>query len=142
MTFEELLDRAVDEAEQHNYVIRNEFGEYRDEDEILKSGYITLMEYLGKLRLGSQRDDLSWDYLDKDRDTKDFLKQYGFEGEFSYGVNMTPSRFVFPIVEFMAGRIPILDSSALVIEIENSNVFLTDKETWKVLTRRNKRGID
>lgn len=136
MTFEELLDQAVSEAEHHDYRIRNEFGEYRDEDEILKSGYITLMEYLGALRLGSQRDDLSWDYLDEDKDTKDFLKHHGFEGEFAYGVNMTPSRFVFPIVEFMARRIPILDSSALVIEIENSNVFLTDKETWKVLTGR------
>lgn len=139
MTFEELLEQAVTEAEHHDYRIRNEFGEYRDEDEILKSGYITLMEYLGALRLGSQRDDLSWDYLDEDSATKDFLKHNGFEGEFAYGVNMTPSRFVLPIVQFMAQKIPILDSSALVIEIDNSNVFLTDKETWKVLTGRSQR---
>lgn len=139
MTFEKLLDQAVAEAEHHDDRIRNEFGEYRDQDEILQSGYITLMEYLGALRLGSQRDDLSWDYIDGDSSSKDFLKDYGFEGEFAYGINMTPSRFACPIMTFMARRIPILDSSALVIEIDNSNVFLTDKETWKVLTRRNKR---
>ena len=136
MTFDELLDQAVAEAEHHDYRIRNEFGEYRDEDEILRSGYITLVEYLGALRIGSQRDDLSWDYLDEDADTKDFLKDYGFEGEFAYGINMTPSRFVCPIVEFLARRIPSLESSALVIEIDNSHVFLADKETWKTLTEK------
>lgn len=102
--------------------IRNEFDEIRDWDEILASGYITAWEYLGRLRRGIDRDDL---------DDPEFLEKYGIEGEWAYGVNMTPSRYVRALCNLMKER---TDCDIIVINLKDARAEYMDWGRWDTLT--------
>lgn len=94
-------------------------------DDILASGFITLDEYIDQLAKGSARDDLSWDYLSDAEDT-DFLESYGFEGEWSYGVNMTPSRYVVGLLRLLKER---LGEETAVVNIWTEQVELKKEDS-------------
>lgn len=104
--------------------IRNEFGEIRDWDEILASGYITAWEYLGRLRRGIARDDL-------DDRCEELLENYGIEGEWSYGVNMTPSRYVRALCNLLKER---TDCDIVVINLREASAEYMDCGRWDTLT--------
>lgn len=104
--------------------IRNEFGEIRDWDEILASGYITAWEYLGRIRRGIARDDL-------DDRCEELLETYGIEGEWSYGVNMTPSRYVRALCNLLKER---TDCDIIVINLKEVRAEYMDCERWDTLT--------
>ena len=108
---------------------RNEFGQSRSWDEIVASGYITLWEYKHQLKLGCNRDDLSWEYLKEDG--TNFLDDYGIEGEFAYGVNLTPSRYVLKLLNFLSKR---LDGDIVVIDLQTERAKYMDWDTWEELT--------
>lgn len=104
--------------------IRNEFGEIRDWDEILASGYITAWEYLGRIRRGIDRDDL-------DDRCEELLETYGIEGEWSYGVNMTPSRYVRALCNLLKER---TDCDIVVINLREASAEYMDCGRWDTLT--------
>ena len=104
--------------------IRNEFGEIRDWDEILASGYITAWEYLGQIRRGIARDDL-------DDRCEELLENYGIEGEWSYGVNMTPSRYVRALCNLLKER---TDCDIIVINLKDASAEYMDCGRWDTLT--------
>ena len=104
--------------------IRNEFGEIRDWDEILTSGYITAWEYLGQIRRGIARDDL-------DDRCEELLENYGIEGEWSYGVNMTPSRYVRALCNLLKER---TDCDIVVINLKEASAEYMDCGRWDTLT--------
>lgn len=104
--------------------IRNEFGEIRDWDEILASGYITAWEYLGRIRRGIDRDDL-------DDRCEELLETYGIEGEWSYGVNMTPSRYVRALCNLLKER---TDCDIIVINLKEVRAEYMDWGRWDTLT--------
>ena len=104
--------------------IRNEFGVIRDWDEILASGYITAWEYLGRIRRGIARDDL-------DDRCEELLENYGIEGEWSYGVNMTPSRYVRALCNLLKER---TDCDIVVINLREASAEYMDCGRWDTIT--------
>ena len=104
--------------------IRNEFGEIRDWDEILASGYITAWEYLGRIRRGIARDDL-------DDRCEELLENYGIEGEWSYGVILTPSRYVRALCNLLKER---TDCDIIVINLREASAEYMDCGRWDTLT--------
>lgn len=97
-------------------------------DKIRLSGYMTLWEYLAQLSLGIERDHL------RDKG-KTFVEDWGMEGEFVYGVNLTPSWYVVPLMTALADTAS--EKGVLVLELDSGNVFFANEGEWNVLTGRN-----
>lgn len=127
-TFSDRFDQAFAESKETNTPIVNEFGQSRSMDKIRSSGYMTLWEYLAQLSLGIERDDL-WD------EGKTFVADWGMEGEFVYGVNLTPSWYVVSLMTKLADTAS--EKGVLVFELDSGNVFFADEFEWNVLTGRN-----
>lgn len=126
MNFSAWFDQAFAESKETNTPIVNEFGQSRSMDAIRASGYMTLAEYLAQLSLGVERDDL-WD------EGKTFVANWGMEGEFVYGVNLTPSWYVVPLMTKLADVAS--DNGVLVLELDSGNVFFADAGEWHALSR-------
>lgn len=128
MNFSAWFEQAFAESKETNTPIVNEFGQSRSMDAIRESGYMTLAEYLAQLSLGVERDDL-WD------EGKTFVANWGMEGEFVYGVNLTPSWYVVPLMTKLADVAS--DNGVLVLELDSGNVFFADKGEGCALTGGN-----
>ena len=127
-SFSDRFDQAFAESKETNTPIVNEFGQSRSMDKIRSSGYMTLREYLAQLSLGIERDNL-WD------EGKSFVANWGMEGEFVYGVNLTPSWYVVRLMTTLADTAS--EKGVLVLELDSGNVFFADEFEWNVLTGRN-----
>ena len=127
-TFSDRFEQAFKESKETNTPIVNEFGQSRSMDKIRSSGYMTLREYLAQLSLGIERDNL-WD------EGKSFVADWGMEGEFVYGVNLTPSWYVVSLMTKLADTAS--EKGVLVLELDSGNVFFADEFEWNVLTGRN-----
>lgn len=126
--FSAWFDQAFADSKETNTPIVNEFGQSRSMDTIRESGYMTLAEYLAQLSLGVERDDL-WD------EGKTFVANWGMEGEFVYGVNLTPSWYVVPLMTKLADVAS--DNGVLVLELDSGNVFFADEGEGLALTGSN-----
>lgn len=127
--FGKRFDAAFKESKESGKPIVNEFGQSRGWDEILASGYITLWEYLAQLTNGCARDDLSWDCLRGRGD--DIIESFGVEGEFAYGVNLTPSRYVVGLIRLLGYCI---GDTNVVINLETNSAEYMGEALWNTLT--------
>lgn len=128
-SFSDRFEQAFAESKETNTPIVNEFGQSRSMGKIRSSGYMTLWEYLAQLSLGIERDNL------RDKG-KTFVADWGMEGEFVYGVNLTPSWYVVPLMTTLADTTS--EKGVLVLELDCGNVFFANEGEWNVLTGRNK----